>query len=100
MGYGGYCKPCNREHNREWMYGMTNGQYEEMLAAQGGLCAICERPPVQGKGRGDGVLHVDHDHATGKVRALLCVTCNQGIGQFQDDIERLERAIAYLKEHA
>lgn len=44
-------------------------------------------------------LHIDHDHETGKVRALLCHACNKGLGQFGDSIERLEQAIVYLKQH-
>ncbi len=45
------------------------------------------------------VLHVDHNHKTGKVRGLLCYNCNNGIGRFKEDIETLEKAIEYLKKH-
>jgi Recombination endonuclease VII len=51
-------------------YGITEAQYNELLAYQGGCCAICRKPP---KGRR---LAVDHDHKTGKVRGLLCYFCN------------------------
>jgi hypothetical protein len=55
---------------------------------QAGLCGICNQPKKLG---------LDHDHATGLARGMLCRTCNSGIGQFRDSIEALEAAIAYLK---
>jgi hypothetical protein len=66
-------------------------EYNEMLARSGGLCAIC--------GKQMNGPCVDHDHATGLVRDLLCRNCNQGLGHFHDNIADLEAAIAYLKKH-
>jgi hypothetical protein len=60
--------------------------YDDLLASQGGQCAICDRKPGQAN------LHVDHDPETGRVRGLLCFSCNQALGSFQDDIEILYRA--------
>ena len=68
---------------------LTIARYEEMLAAQGGGCAICGE-------EAEGSLHVDHDHVTGKVRGLLCVRCNNALGQFQEDPALIVRALAYL----
>ena len=62
-----------------------------MHAAQGGVCAICRTAPAE---------HVDHDHATGAVRALLCFNCNGGLGQFRDDPSLLYVAAFYLENHA
>jgi hypothetical protein len=61
-----------------------------MFEAQSGLCAICRTAPA---------LHVDHDHATGKVRALLCFNCNGGLGQFKDDPAVLREAAEYVRFH-
>ena len=63
-----------------------------MLKLQGGLCAICTMPMVPGKG-----THIDHDHKTGTVRALLCGPCNQGLGNFKDESWRLQAAVNYLE---
>ena len=80
-------------------FGLTPADYDALLAAQGGLCAICRQPETF-VGR-SGTVHslaVDHDHATGRVRGLLCVRCNQAIGQFGDAAELLAAASAYLAE--
>lgn len=74
-------------------FGLTPEQYAAMLADQGGVCAICQRPCTSKK---SGTLHVDHCHATGLVRGLLCHRCNAGLGMFQDDPQRLQDAVAYL----
>ncbi len=80
-------------------YGITEAQYEEMLVAQGGVCAICFRPetvtdPRTGKARR---LAVDHDHISKRVRGLLCYRCNTTIGAFEDDVTLHYSAIAYHK---
>lgn len=79
-------------------YGMTVDQYDAMLVAQGGVCAICGLPQKGGKTSSVN-LHVDHDHATSKIRGLLCHNHNVGLGHFQDDPGLLERAAAYLRSH-
>lgn len=77
-----------RGFRRATRYGITCEQVEQMLEAQAGACAICLRPiPVPA---------IDHCHATGKVRGLLCRPCNSGLGMFQDNTESLSRAIEYL----
>lgn len=77
-------------------YGLTLEAYDAMLAAQGGVCAICLEPP--GVDAWDRSLHVDHNHRTGRVRGLLCGHCNTAIGKMRDDVERLARAITYLEK--
>lgn len=76
-------------------YGLSLEQYEAMLAAQGGVCAVCGEPPADGKR-----LAVDHDHTTGRVRSLLDDRCNVAIGMALDSPERLRSLADYLDSHA
>jgi hypothetical protein len=71
-------------------YSISMSQYSEILNAQNGVCAIC------GKGPSGRSLSVDHDHQTGKIRGLLCTTCNAGIGLLCDDYKLLVKAADYL----
>lgn len=88
-----------RERNLRDNYGLTVAQYDEMVESQSGVCAICSGPPTQRAHEHEQRFSVDHDHATGKVRALLCHKCNVGLGSFGDDVGRLLAAIAYLEKH-
>jgi hypothetical protein len=69
---------------------MSAAEVDAWLEAQGGLCLVCEERPAE---------HVDHDHATGKVRGLLCFGCNGGLGQFRDRVDIMRNAIEYLEGH-
>jgi hypothetical protein len=74
-------------------YGITFEDFEALLEAQGGGCAICgTQTPTGNHGR----LVVDHDHATGAVRGILCGRCNQLLGIAQDDTSLLKAAVKYL----
>lgn len=77
-------------YNRYTKYDLLPEQYDAMVAAQGGRCAICRKIPSR--------MHVDHDHTTGEVRGLLCGPCNQGIGLLRDSPKLLRAAIRYLKK--
>jgi hypothetical protein len=67
-----------------------------MEDSQNGRCAICgERPDPSTSHRGQGVLHVDHDHETGKIRELLCHSCNLGFGHYE--ARRLAFEVYYRK---
>lgn len=123
-GHTSACKPCNRERASEWRrrhperarahveawcernpdrarahrrnkqirrYGIEPTEYQVLLDAQEGKCAICGGAP-------DGVLAIDHDHETGRVRGLLCRGCNTGIGQLGDNPDLLRVAADYLEE--
>jgi len=75
--------------------------YESLIESQNNLCAICGNEETRISSRSNEItrLCIDHDHASGKVRALLCANCNSGIGKFKDDIQILQSAIEYLKKH-
>lgn len=100
-----YCKKCNNRRNRESLqrlfdgssrhyhlrhrYGIAAEDVADLIEQQGGKCALChERPATQ----------VDHDHKTGRVRGILCLYCNAGMGAFRDDPDIIRGAIAYLRQ--
>ena len=103
-GRATYCLPCHnvrghrsrervggaRTYHLTHRYGITADEADLMLEAQGGVCAICRAVPA---------AHVDHDHSTGRVRALLCFNCNGGLGQFRDDPAVLQAAVFYVEHH-
>lgn len=80
-------------------YGITLEEYDAFLKLQNHVCAICKQPEV-GKHQSGRVkrLSVDHDHKSGKVRGLLCGTCNRGIGYLKDSVDILKNATKYLEE--
>jgi hypothetical protein len=82
-----------RAANLKRNYGITIAEFDAMLLGQGGVCKIC------GGDNSGKVLHVDHNHRTGNIRALLCGPCNVGLGSFKDDVERIMRAAEYLTAH-
>lgn len=85
------CKACASERGKSdhlrWTYGLTQEDVIAMTTRQDGVGAICLTAPP---------IHVDHDHATGKVRGLLCFRCNAALGQLDDDPATLRRAARYL----
>lgn len=84
---------------RKWQlktkYGLSLDDYNTLLKQQNHKCAICGIDEVDVK-KG---LCVDHCHTSGKVRALLCVTCNTGLGMFKDNVDLLAGAIDYIMKH-
>src|SRR5258708_447165 len=104
-GYHSYWKSCQKaafvKRNRDnpdrikaiykrarlKRYGLTEQSFEKLWVLQEGLCALCGFAMDEDGSRGPGrhVPNVDHDHATGKVRGILCSLCNFGLGCFQDD---------------
>ena len=101
-GRATYCKPCHNARNKETVqrlyggqrhyrlrqkYGIGVQEVAALVAAQGGVCAICRaRPAVQ----------VDHHHRTNAVRGVLCDGCNGALGAFNEDEALILQPIAYL----
>jgi hypothetical protein len=81
--------PAYHNYNRQRL-GVTREKFEEMKSNQSNKCAICQRAKP---------LCVDHDHRTGKVRGLLCHSCNRAIGMLSDSIDRIGSAALYLLTH-
>lgn len=84
-------KPTRWQDRIQSRYGLSVAEYESLLAAQGGVCAICKAEPGAERR-----LDVDHNWKTGVVRGLLCRSCNTGIGLFRENQESLIAAIQYL----
>jgi hypothetical protein len=80
-------------------YGMTEDDYYILLEEQDGRCDICKTFPGDTLGVDRNRLVIDHDHTTGKVRALLCDFCNRGIGMFYDNPDLLVAAAEYVRRH-
>lgn len=76
--------------------GITQVQYDLLLASQDSRCAICKLPESRLKAGRVKRLTIDHDHATGRVRGLLCHLCNCGVGCFRDSPELLQATVIYL----
>lgn len=101
-----YCRECLNKKRAESgfraslkKHGLTLAEYEAVFAKQNGVCAVCKRPG-QGKGNRWQPLVFDHCHETGKFRGLLCDKCNLGLGNFDDRLEYLEAAVAYLRDRS
>ena len=79
-------------------YGLTRADLEALFNKQGGKCAICRRPGTYGRTRGG--LGVDHNHATGMVRGLLCYSCNTALGLTRDSLDLLQSMMDYVRRTA
>lgn len=95
-----YCRECHNKRQRpaylQMNYGMTEEQYQNMLKEQGNVCALCGKPPAEGR---YGKLYIDHDHETKEVRGLIHLGCNVLIGYAFEDPEVLQSAIEYLHKY-
>lgn len=90
-------KLSRRQATMRWRYGVEADLLQALYESQEGCCAICGAAGGQPLGHDRrATLCVDHDHATGQVRGLLCRNCNSALGKFGDSVDRLVKAAAYL----
>ena len=102
------CKECDKKRVKEnhdpvvyrnaelqRRYGITQQDYEVMIAEQNNQCAICNATEPGGR-HNRGYFVVDHCHTTGKVRKLLCHNCNTALGLVGDNVDTLHKMINYL----
>lgn len=78
------------EVRRRYLYGMEPEDYQKLLIAHNKRCAICKKKTK---------LHVDHNHKTGRVRGLLCGSCNRGLGILKDSLKIIKSAERYLRKY-
>jgi hypothetical protein len=86
---------ANYQVRRCRRYGVTTEWFRDQLVGQAGRCAICWQVMTPGRG-----TNIDHDHVTGKVRALLCSSCNWVIGHAKESPETLRAAASYIEQGA
>lgn len=85
-------KDLERHKRLSRKFGIDLLDYLSILEAQGGVCAVCSKPPIHRQ------LDVDHCHQTGAIRGLLCSACNTAIGLMGDNTDRLRWAAVYLED--
>ncbi len=115
FGIGCHCKQCDAKKHKAWRkdnldvirsrnlkvsFGITIDDYDVLLSKQNEVCAICGNKETRKNMYGIRRLAVDHNHTTGKIRGLLCSTCNQGLGMFYTDengIDLLLKSVEYMR---
>lgn len=88
-----YCRPCFKKYQRLQYH--VRKHRERLMVKQKGLCKLCKKDLRKLKAK---AIHVDHVHGTMKIRGLLCISCNTGLGNFRDDPKLLRRAADYLEK--
>lgn len=96
-----WCKHCYKLRTEDPLYrrnthlvrryGINLAEHDAMIRDQAGLCGVCKKKMIK--------THTDHCHKTGRVRMILCASCNHGLGFFKDDPELLEAAATYIRLH-
>jgi len=90
-------KQSQRERELKYLYGISLEQYNKMLKLQKNVCVICGNKEVRRNSKGNiRILSVDHNHEIGRVRGLLCGSCNQALGLVKESIKTLTSMIKYI----
>lgn len=89
------CPQTNTESHRKYKYNLSAQAFKALYCAQNGICGIC-KSHLEFRSK---KTCVDHDHATGMIRGVLCANCNWALGHFRDSTKYLASAIDYLKMH-
>lgn len=93
-------RQTHREEAKLMRYYLPIAEYRRLMTEQKGVCALCGLPEIHRNPKGAiKKLSVDHCHQTGKVRALLCSSCNMGLGHFKDNPELLRKAAQYVEDN-
>ncbi len=92
---------CKNHYHHFKKYGVHPNEFNQKLKEQNYVCAICEEPETSKHyiTKEAKKLSQDHCHSTGKMRGLLCTRCNHFLGRVNENIELLEKMIAYLIKH-
>jgi Recombination endonuclease VII len=85
----------NKHYRLRKLFGLTPEGWDELFELQNRQCGICESRTTAGKD-----WHTDHDHATNKLRSILCYHCNLLLGMAKDSTDTLGKAIKYLERHS
>lgn len=86
-------KDYGRAYHLKRTFGISLDGYEQLLKDQDGKCAICDKTPEE-EGK---ALAIDHSHETGKIRGLLCFSCNAGVIRYSSP-DLLRKAALYLEK--
>lgn len=91
------CKAGKQAQRLKYNYGVEVSVFDDLVASQGGRCAICDQePPLR---HGERRLFLDHDHVTGVIRSALCGSCNIALGMIRDSPQLADKLGAYLRAH-
>ena len=91
--------PKTIKANNLKQYGLTYEAWQNLVTAQDNKCAACGQEEHGMNQHGRMALAVDHDHSTGKVRALLCHRCNRALGLMGDDAARVQALADYRRKY-
>jgi hypothetical protein len=88
-----------RNYKLKRKFKISISEYNDMFDEQNGLCAICKKSEIKKHNGTIQSLAVDHNHSTGKVRALLCSNCNTALGSLKENKDIIFNMIDYIDKY-